>query len=65
MNGADVLPDYAAEMMGSWEDWTWDPLGKEWYLDVSDKEVQCRVYVSQWEVQDNGQWIYVGRSGTQ
>jgi hypothetical protein len=65
MNGADVLPDHAAELLGSWEDWTWDALWKEWYLDVSDEESQCRVYVSQWQVQESGQWIYVGRHGTQ
>jgi hypothetical protein len=32
MNGADLLPDTAAELLGSWDDWTWDPLWKEWCI---------------------------------
>ncbi|KAH7399102.1 hypothetical protein DE146DRAFT_612937 [Phaeosphaeria sp. MPI-PUGE-AT-0046c] len=55
-------PDEAAELLGSWEDWEWDALWKEWYLNVSD-EGQCRVYASKWELRANGQWVYVGRMG--
>lgn len=56
-------PDEAAGLLGNWEDWVWDALWKEWYLDVSDEEGECRVYASRWEVQANGQWAYVGRMG--
>jgi hypothetical protein len=66
LNGADLMPDVAAEMFGSWEDWTWDPIWKEWYLDVShetEDESRCCVYASRWEVRESGEWVYTGRFG--
>ncbi|KAF2829942.1 hypothetical protein CC86DRAFT_317324 [Ophiobolus disseminans] len=61
MNSADLLPDDAAELLGSWDDWAWDPMWKEWYLDVSDEEERTFVYASRWQVQESGEWMYVGR----
>lgn len=59
-------PEEAAQLLGSWEDWTWDALWKEWYLDVSSvDEGECRVYASKWEVRADGEWRYVGRMGRQ
>jgi hypothetical protein len=63
MNGASLLPDRASEMLGSWEDWTWDDGVGEWCLDVS-KEVEgnmrCCIFASRWEVREDGEWVYVG-----
>lgn len=57
-------PDEAAQFLGSWEDWSWDPLWKEWYLNVSSaEEGECRVYASKWEVREDGEWRYVGSIG--
>ncbi|KAH7075426.1 hypothetical protein BKA63DRAFT_297145 [Paraphoma chrysanthemicola] len=64
MIAPDVKPDFAAEMLGSWEDWAWDPVWKEWYLDVTHEEGEagrCCVYASRWDVQDGGEWVYAGR----
>jgi hypothetical protein len=64
MNGTELQPEFATEMLGSWEDWTWDPAWKEWYLDVSDEEGECGLYASRWEARQetnlHGQWVYVG-----
>jgi hypothetical protein len=65
MNGANLLPDSAAEMLGSWDDWMWDEVVGEWYLDVSEEDEKCCVFASRWEVQENGEWVYVGRIGNQ
>lgn len=63
MVGPGMLPDEAAELLGSWEDWQWDQLWREWYLDVSEDGETCHVYASRWEVREGGQWVYVGRIG--
>jgi hypothetical protein len=65
---ADVMPDSATQLLGAWEDWQWDPMWKEWYLDVSKEtdsgeEEKSHVYASKWEVGGNGDWTYVGRIG--
>jgi hypothetical protein len=64
MHDTDLQPEVAAEMLGSWEDWIWDPAWKEWYLDVSDEEGGCRLYASRWEARQetnpNEPWTYVG-----
>lgn len=64
MHGAELQPEIAANMLGSWEDWTWDPAWKEWYLDISDEEGECRLYASRWESRHGAnpdeQWVYVG-----
>lgn len=62
MNGADISPDTAAEFLGSWDDWTWDPMWQEWYLDVSDEDGAACVYASCWQVQESGEWVYIGRT---
>jgi hypothetical protein len=68
MAGAGLMPDTATELLGAWEDWQWDPMWKEWYLDVSNEtnsgeSSTCHVYASRWEVRDSGDWVYVGRIG--
>jgi hypothetical protein len=64
MNGtADLLPDRAVEVLGSWEDWKWDEGVGEWYLDVSserDGKERCCVFASRWEMREGGEWVYVG-----
>ncbi|KAH3942159.1 hypothetical protein HBI70_198880 [Parastagonospora nodorum] len=64
MHGMGLQPEIAADMLGCWEDWTWDPAWKEWCLDVSSEEGRCRLYASRWEVRqetDPGEpWVYVG-----
>jgi hypothetical protein len=65
MSGLDLLPDHAAEMLGSWEDWMWDSLWKEWRLDVSTvDEGSCCVYASRWELRGDGEWVYIGEIGS-
>jgi hypothetical protein len=63
MAGADLQPDAAAEMLGCWEDWVWDPVWKEWYLDVRDEEGAAYVYASKWQEEEDGGWAYVGNTG--
>jgi hypothetical protein len=65
-----LAPDEAAQMLGAWEDWQWDPAWGEWCLDVSAEEqdadgagARCCVYASRWQVQADGGWVYVGRAG--
>lgn len=63
---AEITPDSAAEMLGAWEDWTWDPAWGEWCLEMSDSEQdsgRCCIYPSRWHVQESGTWMYVGRIG--
>jgi hypothetical protein len=62
MANTNILPDVAAEMFGSWDDWAWDSVWKQWYLEVEEEgtDEQCHVFPSQWQVQDNGEWEYVG-----
>jgi hypothetical protein len=61
----NILPDAAAEMFGAWEDWEWDPVWGQWYLEVEEKgtDEKCHVFPSQWQIQENGEWEYVGRIG--
>jgi hypothetical protein len=58
-----ILPDTAAEMIGPWEDWMWDEVWGQWYLEVEDEgtDEKCHLFPSQWQVQENGEWEYVGR----
>jgi hypothetical protein len=63
MAGANLMPDSATELLGAWEDWQWDPIWKEWYLNVSEEDETCHIYASRWEVRGNGDWVYVGRIG--
>ena len=62
----DLMPDTVAEMMGTWEDWMWDPGLKEWFLELKGQEGDdggsC-LFPSQWQVQEDGDWVYVGRLG--
>ncbi|KAF2130778.1 hypothetical protein P153DRAFT_374641 [Dothidotthia symphoricarpi CBS 119687] len=63
---ANLGPDRAAELLGCWEDWEWDPIWEEWYLDVTQDQEdgeKCCVYASRWRVQDDGEWVYAGRFG--
>ncbi|RMZ74218.1 hypothetical protein GMOD_00003224 [Pyrenophora seminiperda CCB06] len=62
--GNNILPNVAAEMFGAWEDWTWDPvLG--WYLDSKEEgtDEKIQVFASPWQVQEDGEWVYVGMLG--
>lgn len=63
MNGMNLAPESATELLGSWEDWDWDPLWNEWHLDVSDGNGRTCVFASRWRVQAGGEWTYVGRVG--
>jgi len=63
MNGAELEPETAAELLGSWDDWIWDPLWKQWHLDVSGDDGKMCVFASRWQVQESGEWVYVGRVG--
>jgi hypothetical protein len=61
MDGVNLLPDSAAEMLGCWDDWKWNEVVAEWYLDISEGDETCGVFASRWEVHENGEWVYVGR----
>jgi hypothetical protein len=65
MNGtANLLPDRAVDVLGSWEDWEWDEGVGEWCLDVSDAgNCRCYVFASRWEMRGGGDWVYVGSTG--
>ncbi|KAI4645046.1 hypothetical protein J4E93_005845 [Alternaria ventricosa] len=65
MAGVNLMPTVAVEMLGAWEDWTWDSTWKQWYLDVSenDTEEKSQIFASPWRVQGDGEWVYVGRIG--
>jgi hypothetical protein len=64
---ANILmqPDTAAEMIGPWEEWLWDEVWGQWYLKVEYEgtDEKCHLFPSQWQVQENGEWEYVGRIG--
>jgi hypothetical protein len=64
LGGRDMGPERAAEELGSWEDWRWDRMWREWCLDVSSHEdgEKCCVYASRWE-ERGGEWVYVGGIG--
>jgi hypothetical protein len=63
MSGANLEPESAAELLGSWDDWTWSPLWNEWHLDISDEDTRTCVFASRWQVQESGEWVYAGRAG--
>ena len=65
MANTNILPDAAAETFGAWEDWEWDPVWGQWYLEVEEEgtDEKCQVFPSQWQMQENGEWEYVGRIG--
>jgi hypothetical protein len=64
MHGTELQPEIAADMLGCWEDWTWDPAWEEWCLDISDEDGECRIYASRWEARQETNpdepWVYVG-----
>ncbi|KAF2036223.1 hypothetical protein EK21DRAFT_52338 [Setomelanomma holmii] len=63
ISGTDSTPETAAEMLGSWEDWSWNPLWEEWYLPWSqmDDGSKCCLFTSRWELRENGEFVYTGR----
>jgi hypothetical protein len=65
MANTHLLPDAAAERLGAWEDWVWDDVWCQWYLEVKEEgtDETCHLFPSQWQVQENGEWEYVGRIG--
>jgi hypothetical protein len=65
MANTHLLPDAAAEMLGAWEDWVWDDVWQQWYLEVREEGIDemCHLFPSQWQVQENGEWEYMGRIG--
>lgn len=67
MAESGLLPDRACELLGAWEDWTWDAGWGEWGVDVSfeleeGREGKCWIFASRWEERD-GVWVYVGGRG--
>jgi len=64
MAGTNILPNAAADMFGAWEDWTLDPVWG-WYLDVTEEgtDEKAQVFASPWQVQEDGEWVYVGMLG--
>lgn len=62
MNGADLLPNAAAELLGSWDDWTWDPVWGEWCLDVSNEEEKMFIYANRWRM-EGGEWVHTRETG--
>lgn len=64
MATANLMPDTMAELLGSWEDWTWYPLWKEWGLVLQegegDEDGAVYIFPSRWQVQEDGDWVYVG-----
>lgn len=59
----DLMPDVAAEVLGAWEDWMWDPVGKEWRIEIKGQESGdggSYVFPSRWQVQEDGEWVYAG-----
>lgn len=64
MAGVNLMPDVAAEMLGAWEDWAWDATVGQWYLDVGERSGEkIQVFASPWQVQEGGEWVYVGMIG--
>ncbi|KAH7392501.1 hypothetical protein BKA66DRAFT_557793 [Pyrenochaeta sp. MPI-SDFR-AT-0127] len=59
-----LAPDTAVEVLGAWEDWTWDPIWGEWFLEMKGEEGddgRCCIFASRWHVQDDGEWVHVVR----
>ncbi|USP80976.1 hypothetical protein yc1106_08250 [Curvularia clavata] len=64
MAGTNLLPDTAAEKLGTWEDWEWDAIAGQWYLDMgSDTGEKIQMFASPWRIQEDGEWLYVGPIG--
>jgi hypothetical protein len=66
MAGANLLPHTAAEMLGAWEDWTWDSTWQQWYLEMDEGGIgeKSQIFASPWHVQGDGEWVYDGRIGS-
>jgi hypothetical protein len=61
MAGTDLMPDVAAESLGAWEDWKWDEISRQWYLDMgSENGEKIQLFASPWRIQEDGEWTYVG-----
>ncbi|OAL50266.1 hypothetical protein IQ07DRAFT_50752 [Pyrenochaeta sp. DS3sAY3a] len=65
-----VTPESAAEALGAWEDWKWDALWGEWFLeqgddgdDDDDGDTKFYLYTSQWRYNEHQGWRYVGSIG--
>lgn len=64
MAGTNLLPDTAAERLGAWEDWKWDAISGQWYLDMrSDTGDKIQMFASPWRIQEDGEWLYIGPIG--
>jgi hypothetical protein len=59
----DLKAESGAQLLGSWDDWTWDPRWKEWYLDVSDEDGKTCVFTSRWQIDEDNEWVHIGRFG--
>jgi len=60
--------DEAGEQLGRWEDWCWDDDWEEWYLplpgrDDEQGDVICRLYATEWRLEEGGHWAFVSRRG--
>ena len=64
MSGVNLMPNVAAEMLGAWEDWVWDPTWQRWYLQVYefDTSEKSQIFASPWRIRDDGEWVYVGET---
>ena len=66
MANANLMPNTAADVLGAWEDWVWDPVWKEWRLELREEEGdngESYMFASRWQIQEDGDWVYVGRLG--
>lgn len=65
MTGTNLMPNDAAEKLGAWEDWKWDAVAGQWYLDMgSESGEQVQIFASPWQIQEDGEWVYVGTIGS-
>lgn len=59
-----VTPESAAEALGAWEDWKWDALWGEWFLEQgNDGDAKFYLYTSQWRYNEHQGWRYVSSIG--
>ena len=66
MTWSALSPQHAADALGAWDDWKWDPILGEWYLEVDREDgngERCCVFASRWQIQEDGDWTCVGRFG--
>jgi hypothetical protein len=64
MAGGNLMPDTAAELLGAWEDWEFDPIWGDWCLKLDgekEEDAGCYLFASKWQVQADGEWVFVGR----